>query len=170
MESRAALLEGLNEYEGAVILISHDRYLVESCADRLWLVAKGTVQTYDGDIDDYRRELLEAAGLRRDKSSKRDQQLSKQEQRQESAKARAGIAPLKRASEAAEKRVAELTRQLDSLDKKLAEPGLFERDAGAAARLGKERAAVVSGIVKAEEVWLAAEAEWESARAALADS
>ncbi len=165
IESRAALLEGLNEYAGAVILISHDPYLIEACADRLWLVANGTVTAYDGDIDDYRRELLEEKGLRRDRSKKNEQPVSRQEARKDAAKARAGIAPLKRASEAAEKRVAELTKQLAALDFKIAEPGLYERDPGAAARLGKERASLTAEIAKAEEAWLAAEAKWEDARA-----
>ncbi|MFO1187618.1 MAG: ATP-binding cassette domain-containing protein [Alphaproteobacteria bacterium] len=58
IESRTALIEGLNAYEGAVILISHDRHLLEACADRLWLVASGTVSPYDGDIEDYRQSLI----------------------------------------------------------------------------------------------------------------
>ena len=59
IDSRAALIEAINDYAGAVILVSHDRYLVEACADRLWLVADGTVKSFDGDIDDYRRFVLE---------------------------------------------------------------------------------------------------------------
>ncbi len=61
IDSRAALIEAINEYEGAVILVSHDRHLVEACADRLWLVADGTVKTFDGDMDDYRRFVLDQA-------------------------------------------------------------------------------------------------------------
>src|SRR6185437_11444625 len=51
-------IEAINDYPGAVILVSHDRYLLEACADRLWLVAGGTVTPYDGDLDDYRRSVL----------------------------------------------------------------------------------------------------------------
>ena len=58
IDSREALVHALNDYEGAVILISHDRHLIEACADRLWLVAKGTVTPYEGDIEDYRRMVL----------------------------------------------------------------------------------------------------------------
>jgi ATP-binding cassette subfamily F protein 3 len=58
IDSRTALMEAINDYEGAVILVSHDRFLIEACADRLWLVADGTVQNFDGDMDDYRRFVL----------------------------------------------------------------------------------------------------------------
>ena len=58
IDSRAALIEAINEYPGAVILVSHDRHLLDACADRLWLVADGKVTTFDGDLDDYRRRVL----------------------------------------------------------------------------------------------------------------
>ncbi len=58
IDSRAALMEAINDYEGAVILVSHDRFLIEACADRLWLVGNGTVRPFDGDMDDYRQLVL----------------------------------------------------------------------------------------------------------------
>ena len=58
IDSRAALIEAINDYPGAVILVSHDRYLLEACVDRLWLVAGGKVKPFDGDLDDYRRHVL----------------------------------------------------------------------------------------------------------------
>ena len=58
IDSRAALIEAINDYPGAVILVSHDRYLLEACADRLWLVQGGQVKPFDGDLDDYRRHVL----------------------------------------------------------------------------------------------------------------
>ena len=54
IDSRAALIDAINGYEGAVILVSHDRHLLEACADRLWLVADGTVREFEGDLDDYK--------------------------------------------------------------------------------------------------------------------
>ena len=56
---REALVQAINDYEGAVILISHDPHLIELTADRLWLVADGTCRPFDGDLDDYRQLLLE---------------------------------------------------------------------------------------------------------------
>src|SRR5947208_1903300 len=64
IDSRAALAEAINEFPGAVIMVSHDRYLIEACADRLWVVADHAVTNFDGDLDDYRRLVLSARGLR----------------------------------------------------------------------------------------------------------
>src|ERR1700759_1227616 len=58
IDSRAALAEAINEFPGAVIMVSHDRYLIEACADQLWVVADRSVSNFDGDIDDYRRLVL----------------------------------------------------------------------------------------------------------------
>src|SRR6202047_206263 len=63
IDSRAALIEAINEYSGAVIMVSHARYLLEAGADRLWLVADGEVKPFDGDLDDYRRLVLGGAGI-----------------------------------------------------------------------------------------------------------
>ncbi len=61
IDSRRALLDALNEYQGAVILITHDRSLMELVADRLWLAADNTVVPFDGDMDDYARYVLDRA-------------------------------------------------------------------------------------------------------------
>src|ERR1700722_5311865 len=63
IDSRAALAEAINEFPGAVIMVSHDRYLIEACADRLWVVADHAVTNFDGDLDDYRRMVLSVRGL-----------------------------------------------------------------------------------------------------------
>ncbi|MGH7880813.1 MAG: ABC-F family ATP-binding cassette domain-containing protein, partial [Candidatus Binataceae bacterium] len=62
IDSRGALIEAINDFPGAVILVSHDRYLLEACADRLWLVQGGHVKPFDGDLDDYRRHVLADGG------------------------------------------------------------------------------------------------------------
>jgi ATP-binding cassette, subfamily F, member 3 len=61
IDSRRALLDALNDYEGAVILITHDRSLIEMVADRLWLTADGRIKPLAGDMDDYARFVLERA-------------------------------------------------------------------------------------------------------------
>ena len=74
IDSRAALAEAINEFPGAVIMVSHDRYLIEACADQLWVVADQTVTTYDGDLDEYRRMVLSTRGTRsgsRDRGNER---------------------------------------------------------------------------------------------------
>ena len=64
IDSRAALAEAINDFPGAVLMVSHDRYLIEACAERLWVVANNTVTSYDGDLDDYRRTILSANDVR----------------------------------------------------------------------------------------------------------
>jgi ATP-binding cassette subfamily F protein 3 len=61
IDSREELMMALNTYQGAVIVISHDRHLVEASADRLWLVNHGTVAPYDGDMEDYKRLILKGS-------------------------------------------------------------------------------------------------------------
>src|SRR5690606_40832801 len=61
IDSRRALLDALNDYEGAVILITHDRSLMELVADRLWLANDGTVRPYNGDMDDYAKLVIDRA-------------------------------------------------------------------------------------------------------------
>src|SRR3954454_1109287 len=76
IDSRAALAEAINDYPGAVIMVSHDRYLIEACADQLWVVADRAVTNFDGDLDDYRRMVLSARGMR---SSARDRSPSERD-------------------------------------------------------------------------------------------
>jgi ATP-binding cassette subfamily F protein 3 len=61
IDSRRALLDALNDYEGAVILVTHDRSLIELVADRLWLTADGRIKPFAGDMDDYARFILDRA-------------------------------------------------------------------------------------------------------------
>ena len=114
IDSRAALVEAINEFPGAAILISHDRYLIEACADRLWLVADGTVVPYEGDLDDYRRLVLgrEAKREERDDTDK----ISRTDQRRAAAEKREELKPLKRRIDAAEQMVARLTADIAAID------------------------------------------------------
>jgi ATP-binding cassette subfamily F protein 3 len=163
MDSRAALMTAINAYEGAVIIISHDRYLIENCVDRLWLAADGTVTPYDGDIDEYRRQLLrpedEAGGRDR---AKPDQ---KAERRRDAAEARAKLKPLKAEAEKWEREAARLKGVLETIDRGLATPGLWEKDPGLAAELNKKRARAEALIEAAEMSWLEADDAYETARA-----
>ena len=107
IDSRAALIEAINDYEGAVILVSHDRHLLEACADRLWLVAEGAVKPFDGDVDDYRRYVLDAARKESSGANARETSANSQaEQRRENARARKDAAPIRKKIEEAEARIA----------------------------------------------------------------
>src|SRR5690606_7453303 len=133
IESRAALIEALNEFSGAVIVISHDRHLIEATADRLWLVRDGTVAPYDGDLSDYRALITGGATDRREK--READKASKAERRREAAQRRAALEPLAKQIKATEALISRLRDRLDGIEDKLADPALYERDPNAAAVL-----------------------------------
>jgi ATP-binding cassette subfamily F protein 3 len=160
IDSRGALIEAINDYPGAVILVSHDRYLLEACADRLWLVQGGKVAAFDGDLDDYRKLVLSGD---KPNAAKAPPQVDRAEARRAAADKRAETAPLRKRVTEVEHRIAQLTRQLDKLDKTLGDGTLFASDPARAAELSKTRANVVAAIAAAEEDWLSASAALETA-------
>src|SRR6185369_17538542 len=106
IDSRAALVEAINDYPGAVILVSHDRYLLEACVERLWLVEDGSVAPFDGDLDQYRRMILRGDRARAGNGAgKPEPQLSRVEARRAAAGRRAELAPLRQKITAAEKAI-----------------------------------------------------------------
>ena len=163
IDSRAALIEAINDYPGAVILVSHDRYLLEACADRLWLVQGGKVTPFDGDLDDYRRTVLAGEGQGITVGSKSSARVDPVQARRAAADKRVETAPLRKRISQAEVTIAQLTRQLGKLDVTLADGALFARDPARAAELSKTRAQVVAAIAKAEEEWLTASTALETA-------
>ncbi|MDQ0315631.1 ABC-F family ATP-binding cassette domain-containing protein [Amorphus orientalis] len=164
IDSRQALMEAINDYAGAVLLISHDPYLIEACADRLWLVGNGTVAPFDGDLDDYRSMLLrtDADTTPRDGGDDRARG-SAQDRRRAAAQARAELAPLKKKITAAERKLEAQQTRLATLDAALADPKLFSKDPGKGASLAKERADTAAEIAKLEEDWITLSAEYEEA-------
>ena len=148
IDAREALVKALADFQGAVLLITHDPHLVELVADRLWLVADGTVRPFDGDLDEYRALLVERArpAAKVDAGTKRDD-------RRERAEARAALAPLRKQAKDAEARLA-----------KLADPSLFgPGGAGEIAATNARLAAIRRLSATAETEWLAAEEALEAA-------
>jgi ATP-binding cassette subfamily F protein 3 len=162
IDSRAALAEAINEFPGAVIMVSHDRYLIEACADQLWVVADHAVTTYDGDLDDYRRMVLSARGMRtnsRDRGGNERAGGRDKPQRNKSEKR----VPLKQKISEAEVEIARINGIISKIDTALALPDLFKRDPKQAAQLTKARASAASALQRAEEEWLAASSQYEEA-------
>jgi ATP-binding cassette subfamily F protein 3 len=166
IDSRAVLIEAINDYSGAVILISHDRHLIEACAERLWLVADGTVVPFDGDLEDYRGKVL---ADRREKGSARDGgrngaalRPSRGEMRRAAAEKRAELAPLRQRIARAEAAIGRWTRELEKLDSALARPDLYA-DPARATGFAKARAEAAQALAAAETDWLAASADYETA-------
>jgi ATP-binding cassette subfamily F protein 3 len=164
IDSRAALIQALADFEGAVVLVSHDPYLVETCADRLWLVAEGTCRSYDGDLDDYRRLLLEQR--RAERTTVRSGASGRKSERKAAAAARAAVAPLRRKAEAAERAIARLTAEKQMLETQLADPEAYKRSAADITSLQIALSAKTAKLTAAEEEWLEAHAAIEEAMAA----
>lgn len=164
VDSCQMLIQALNDYEGAVILISHDRHLVEACVDRLWMVKDQTVLPYDGDLESYRTELLAAKSSKVKKDKSVNASISKKELRQLAAKRRAELAPMRKEIKDFEKQMEQLSRKIEALDTKLATPGLFEADTDKSNELALERGNLTAKLAKTEEIWLAASEEYEQAK------
>jgi ATP-binding cassette subfamily F protein 3 len=165
IQSREALIQALNDFNGAVILISHDRHLIEATVDRLWLVNGGTVKSYDGDLEDYRSLIVGGPMKNSQKRQAAEEDAkSKVEQRKQAADRRKELAPLKRKITALEEQTAKLEKRIASIDADLARPEVYA-DAGKLAALGKERADCERRLVQAETEWLELSADYEGALA-----
>jgi ATP-binding cassette subfamily F protein 3 len=162
IDSRGALIEAINDYPGAVILVSHDRYLLEACVDRLWLVAGGKVAPFDGDLEDYHKFVV-SDGRPANTATKTAPRVDPVEARRAAAGKRAETAPLRKQISESEAQIAQLNKQLGKLDATLADGTVFAKDPVRAAELSKTRANVVAAIAKAEEAWLAASSALETA-------
>jgi ATP-binding cassette subfamily F protein 3 len=160
IDSRAVLAEAINDFPGAVIMVSHDRYLIEACADQLWVVANQTVTTYDGDLDEYRRMVLSVRDTRsspRDRGNERARQGAKPERKSEKR------TPLKQRIAEAEAEIERINGIIAKIDAALALPDLFTRDPKQAAQLSKARAGAESALRRAEENWLEASSQHDEA-------
>jgi ATP-binding cassette subfamily F protein 3 len=172
VDAREALVRALNDYEGAVILISHDRHLMDACADRLWVVRKGTVQPYDGDMDSYRAACLAERGADPNAPKGRPRsdssRLSPQAVRRHAAEQRAALAPLRKQMVKAEADIERLSKKMAAIDAKLADPSLYAREPARAQTLARERGETERDREDAEARWLAASEAYERARTAQA--
>ncbi|MBI5262820.1 MAG: ABC-F family ATP-binding cassette domain-containing protein [Bradyrhizobium sp.] len=155
IDSRAALAEAINEFPGAVIMVSHDQYLIEACADRLWLVADRTVTSYDGDLEDYRRLVLSA---RSTETRERTDTVGKPQRNKAENRA-----PLRKRIAEAEAEIARISEIIAKIDTALALPDVFTRDPKQAAQLSKARANAATALASAEEEWLEASAQYDEA-------
>jgi ATP-binding cassette subfamily F protein 3 len=161
VDSRAALVEALAEFTGAVILISHDRHLVETSVDRLWLVADGTARPFDGDLDDYRGSILNSRPA--DVTGRSERPPADRQRRREAAQRRQETAPLRRRISAIEQRIDLLNNEIAEIDRKLGSPDLYARDPADAAFLAKARADAARKLAAVENEWIAASAAFEEA-------
>jgi len=161
IDARGELLTALNDFDGAVVLVSHDRRLIEATADRLFLVAEGEVHPFDGDLDDYRKYLLAGDNA----PSQRSESTKVAKPRRDSAERRRQLKPLKDKLEAAEHQIAELNLDIAKCDKSLADPLLFAKDPARGKAVSKKRADSLRKLTDIEARWLKLQEEYEQAMA-----
>ncbi|MEL6583825.1 MAG: ABC-F family ATP-binding cassette domain-containing protein [Pseudomonadota bacterium] len=161
IESRAALVEALAAYSGAVILVSHDPDLVNATADRLWLVKDGKVAPFEGDMEAYKALLLsERGGVREAKPKPTKPKTSGAEKRR-------ALAPLKAELSKAEARVAKLEEMRDEIDRRLGNPDLYlDEGFEKLEQLQRKRAEVLAALERAEGIWMTVQEKLDRAEGA----
>jgi ATP-binding cassette subfamily F protein 3 len=163
IDSREALIYALNDYRGAVLLITHDVYLAEGTADQLWLVKDGRATRYDGDLNDYRRLILQAdragPGAKQDAPKAAAPKHDKAEQRRRASDARKAAAPLKKKVQAAEAQMEKAAADIAAIDLELSKPG---QGADHIQDLMKKRAVAQDQAEQAEHDWYEASEQYEA--------
>ncbi|MCY1362867.1 putative ABC transporter ATP-binding protein YheS [compost metagenome] len=165
IDSREELVHALNAFNGAVILIAHDRHLIEATMDRLWLVREGSVEAFDGDLDEYRQIVL--ADAKGEQLSERDEgpKVNKAEQRKLAAQKRETLAPLLKKIKETESLMQKLQKQIQGFTSQLEDPVLYEKEPQKAIRINKEMSDAKSALAEAEDKWLEMSSEYEEAMA-----
>ena len=184
LEMREALSVALASYSGALVLVSHDRHLVEAIADKLWLVDSGKVSEFGGDLNDYQDYLLRKArefreaqqaaaaeaqgkvqGKVQGSPSQSVSSYKTKEQKQLEAQKRAALRPLKLKIEANEKKMASIEKRLATIDERMADSSLYEdSNKGELEKLILERAELNNDKETLEEEWLMLNDELEAAQ------
>ena len=162
LEMRHALNMAFQNYGGAVVLVSHDRHLIRTVSDRLWLVHGGGVAEFDGDIEDYlawtrrlRRESPESPESRVAPAAA-DGRRDPRTRRRESARRREQAAPIRREIREIESRIDRARQSVAALDAVLQDPGTYETESAAdPARMMRDRSRLETDIANWEDAWLA---------------
>ncbi len=157
IDSRQALIQAINAYQGAVVIVSHDPHVIELTTDRFWLVDGGDVKPYDGDMDDYRSLLLNGGNNGNGKTKPANGEASAQDrkqQRRDAARQRNALAPLRKKVTESETRVAKLESEKARLVEQMADPMLYEGDNRKLIDLQQRLGQVEKNLERAEQVWM----------------
>jgi ATP-binding cassette subfamily F protein 3 len=169
VDAREALVHALNTYDGAVVLVSHDAHLVELVCDRLWLVADGGCHAFEGDLTDYRDMLTESRRARRradkdETEAPETSAASRKDARRERAQQRAATADLRKSVKDHERRIEKLTADIEALERRLAEPGVYEGPTATLMDLQLRHADFKAKLAETEEAWLELSERLETAQ------
>lgn len=170
VDAREALVQALNAYSGAVLLVSHDAHLVELVCDRLWLVEDGRVDPFEGTIEDYKSKLQADRRERRRAAQADDADdagtgtLSKKDLRKQRAQARAENQALRKRAAEAEKTVEKRAAALAAVEGRLSDPKIYEGSTAKLMEIQLEHAAAKERLAEAEMAWLEAQENLEAAQ------
>ena len=156
IDSRDALVAALNDYQGAVLIISHDRHLIDATVDKLWIAQNGTIEEFDADLDAYQRALTSnSSGKGKGKKGAGPTVIDdRKEQRQDAAQKRADVAPLRKSIRDAEQKLERLRTELSRIDGVLADPKIYDGAPERIIILGKDKARFEADIARVEQNWL----------------
>ncbi|MDC8012296.1 ATP-binding cassette domain-containing protein [Tahibacter soli] len=165
LDMREALTEAINGFDGALVLVAHDRSLIRTCCETLYLVGGGRLQPYDGDLEDYARIVLrQTAAADAEASAAAPAGGTRKDDRRERAEQRARLAPMKNEVTRIEKRMAEVDAKKRKAEEQLQDPALYEQPSspriGELTRLVAELRAQFAQL---EEDWLHAQEALEQA-------
>lgn len=164
LEMRQALVLALQDFEGAIILIAHDRYLLESCVDEFYLVANGAVDEFSGDIDDYQQWLNDdkKGSVQAGKMVSAEPSIDKKQQRKEQAELRKKASPMRKQADKLEKQIQTWQSKLASVEETLSDSEIYQ-DANKVklTTLLKEQATLKNDIEENEMIWLDLEEQIE---------
>jgi len=167
LEMRQALAVALQEYTGAVVFVSHDRHLLRTVADRFFVVAAGSVQPFDGDLEDY-AQWLAKADAQDDVKPPRDVESAdaRKQRKREEAERRNRLAPLRNTLAECDRNLERLARERADIEAQLAAPDIYsDANKQRLAELLQSQRRVGLETAKVESAWLAATDELEAAQA-----
>ena len=147
IDAREALVHALNNYEGAIVIVSHDPNMVERVADRLWVVRDGACVHFDGDLEDYRNFTIQA---------RRDKAKDGKKKKEKTVYVSADIIPLKVADPILEKKIEALEAQKAELEMLMSADGFYTKPAAETKKVQDKHAKVVAELEAMEEQWLQA--------------
>ena len=163
LDSRDALLHAINEFNGAVILISHDQQLINTCADRLWLVDNGTILPFEGDLDDYRKYVLQLSSEPKNtaKNMSSNSRSQATQRRKNSANQRVFLTQIKKELKSTERKIERLQNVISSIDLKLSSQELYQNEPEKVSQFTIERLEAQKQLSDFEEKWLSLSSDYE---------
>tara|TARA_R110000772_G_scaffold41808_1_gene97531 strand:+ start:111594 stop:113492 length:1899 start_codon:yes stop_codon:yes gene_type:complete len=162
VDAREALVQALNEYDGAIVLVTHDSHLIDLVCDRLWLVADGACKPFEGDLDAYAGLLMEQRRLaRREIRAAKDGDsvapIDKKELRRERARQREETAALRKSVVDAERRMEKLTQEISTLEARMADPDIYNGPTAKLMDLQLAHKKAKDKLAETEQQWLSAQ-------------